>query len=179
VRSNLNSVNVAVTSLAELIVTVQTPSRTKSQPVQSGDVDPVSGTAVRATTVPTLYPSTQSEAQSMPAGALVTCPLPFPSRVSVRSKAGVNVAVTFVAELIATVHTLPTATSHPLHPESVDPMAGTAVRTTLLPEAKPNEQIEPQSMPTGTLLMDPLPLPSKLTVRTTGGSGGSEGSEGA
>jgi len=52
VRVNLCRVNVAVTNLAALMVTVQLLPETESQPVQPVRLDPVAGAAVSVTIVP-------------------------------------------------------------------------------------------------------------------------------
>ena len=52
VRVNLCRVNVAVTNLAALMVTVQLLPETESHPVQPVRLDPVAGAAVSVTIVP-------------------------------------------------------------------------------------------------------------------------------
>jgi hypothetical protein len=52
VRVNLCRVNVAVTNLAALMVTVQVLPETESHPLQLLRLDPVAGAAVSVTTVP-------------------------------------------------------------------------------------------------------------------------------
>ena len=61
-------------------------------------------------------------------------PLPVPARVTVRVKRwAVKVAVTDFAAVIVTVHVAPETVSHPLQAVKVEPLAGLAVRVTLMP----------------------------------------------
>lgn len=53
----------------------------------------------------------------------------------------------------------------PDQPAKVDPAAGVAVRTTLVPEAKVAEHVVPQLMPVGELATVPVPAPPLETVR--------------
>src|SRR5579883_1453032 len=77
---------------------------------------------------------------------------------------GVKVAVTEAAEDKVTVQAL-VPLHAPLHPLKVEPLAGFAVSTTFVPEAKTAEHLLPQLMPAGTLVTVPLPEPALLTVR--------------
>ena len=64
----------------------------------------------------------------------VAVPLPVPARLTVRVKRwAVKVAVTDFAAVIVTVHVAPETVSHPLQAVKVDPLAGLAVRVTLMP----------------------------------------------
>src|SRR6185503_8569787 len=82
-------VNVAVTAVAALIVTVHVPVPVQPPPLQPENVDPVAGVAVKVMAVPLVNPVEQVAPQEMPAGALVTVPLPVPDFVtlSVRTTA--------------------------------------------------------------------------------------------
>ena len=65
----------------------------------------------------------------MPAGALVTVPLPAPVLLTVSEKLwSVKVAVTVVAALIVTVQVPVPVQPPPLQPVKVEPAAGAAVR---------------------------------------------------
>ncbi len=69
----------------------------------------------------------------MPAGLLVTVPLPVPASVTVRANCvAVNVAVTLCAWLIVTWQ-LPVPVQAPLQPANVEPLAGVAVSVTRVP----------------------------------------------
>jgi hypothetical protein len=163
----VGNVNVAVTEVAALIVTVHVPVPAQPPPLQPVKVEPVAGVGVKVTTVPLVKACEQVAPQEMPAGALVTVPLPVPDFVTVSAKevvGNVNVAVTEVAALIVTVHVPVPAQPPPLQPVNVDPAAGAAVRVTTVPLVKACEQVEPQEMPAGALVTVPLPFPDFVTV---------------
>ena len=103
--SSAAAVNVAVTARAALIVTLQAPVPVQPLPLQPAKVALPVGTAVSVTAVPLVYEATHVAPHAMPAGALVTIPLPVPELVTVSAKDGraaVNVAVTARAALIVT-----------------------------------------------------------------------------
>jgi len=79
-------VNVAVTVVAAEIVTVQAPVPEQPPPLQPPKVEPAAGPAVSVTAVPLVKLAAQVAPQSMPAGELVTVPLPVPAGVTVRVK---------------------------------------------------------------------------------------------
>jgi hypothetical protein len=73
---------VAVTELAEFIVTVHVPVPVQA-PLQPMKVAPAEGVAVRVTAVPLLNDAEHVVPQLIPAGALVTVPDPAPARLTV------------------------------------------------------------------------------------------------
>ena len=75
-----------------------------------------------------------------------------------------NVAVTFCAAPMVTVQ-LPVPVHAPLQPVNVEPVAGAAVRVTLVPELKLALHVAPQLMPAGDEVTVPLPVPALPTVR--------------
>ena len=75
-----------------------------------------------------------------------------------------NVAVTEVLLDSVTLHVPVPEQPPPLHPPKVDPEFAVAVSVTAVPLAKLAEHVEPQLMPAGELLTDPLPLPDNCTV---------------
>jgi len=79
-------VKVAVTVVAAESVTVQAPVPEQPPPVQPLKVEPPAGAAVSVTAVPLVKLAAQVAPQSMPAGELVTVPLPVPAGVTVRVK---------------------------------------------------------------------------------------------
>ncbi len=76
--------NVAVTDRAADIVTVQVPDAFVQSPLQPAKTEPVVGVAVRTTEVPSLKLAVQVAPQLMPAGLLVTVPVPPPPLVTDR-----------------------------------------------------------------------------------------------
>ena len=78
---------VAVTVVAALRVTVQVPVPLQPPPLQPVKVEPAAGAAVSVTAVPLEKLAEQVAPQVIPAGALVTVPLPVPAGVTVRVKA--------------------------------------------------------------------------------------------
>ena len=77
---------VAVTAVAALRVTVQVPVPEQPPPVQPVKREPAAGVAVSVTAVPLVKLAEQVAPQVIPAGALVTVPLPVPAGVTVRTK---------------------------------------------------------------------------------------------
>jgi hypothetical protein len=75
----------------------------------------------------------------------------------------VNVAVTFVAELIATLQ-VPVPEHAPDHPENVEPLAADAVSATEVPLLYASLQSDPQLIPAGDEVTVPPPVPAFDTV---------------
>jgi hypothetical protein len=73
----VSTLNVAVHDLLAPMVT--TPSTQSESPLHPANTEPAEGAAVSETTVPDKYASEQSLPQLIPAGLLVTLPLPLPS----------------------------------------------------------------------------------------------------
>src|SRR5438445_13164802 len=102
----------------------------------------------------------------MPAGALVTVPLPAPALLTMsvlgcRSK----LAVTVVAAVRVTVQEPVPEQPPPLQPVKVEPAAGAAVSVTAVPLVKLAAQVAPQVMPAGLLVTVPSRAPALETVR--------------
>jgi hypothetical protein len=155
---------IAVTACAALIVTLQAPVPVQA-PLQPAKVEPVAGAAVRLTAVPLVNEAEQVAPQEMPAGVLVTVPLPVPDLVTVSAKDGkMNVAVTEVAALTATVQVPAPVQPPPLQPVNVEPAEGAAVKVITVPLVKAWEQDAPQEMPAGELVTAPEPFPDFVTV---------------
>ena len=149
---------------AALIVTVHVPVPEQPPPLQPVKVDPASGVAVNVTTVPVVKAVEQVAPQEMPAGELVTVPVPAPALVTVSAKdACMKVAVTLVAALSVTVHG-PVPEQPPPQPVNVEPAAGVAVKVTAVPLVKPAAHVAPQEMPAGVLVTVPAPAPAFVTV---------------
>ena len=86
VRVKVWRVKVAVTVVAAETVTVQEPVPEQPPPVQPVKEEPAAGAAVRVTAVPLGKFAAQVAPQLIPAGELVTVPLPVPDGVTVRVK---------------------------------------------------------------------------------------------
>jgi len=69
---------VAVTEVAAFTVTVQVPVPEQPLPLQPVKVEPAAGTAVKVTAAPFVNEAEHVAPQEMPAGLLVTVPLPAP-----------------------------------------------------------------------------------------------------
>ena len=78
------ALNDAVTALAASMVTVQVPVPEQPLPDQPPNVELLSAVAVRVTDVPNANAWEQVAPQSIPAGALVTEPVPVPVFLTVR-----------------------------------------------------------------------------------------------
>ena len=125
---------VAVTVVAALRVTVQEPVPEQPPPLQPVKLEPAAGATVRVTAVLLGKLAEQVAPQVIPAGELVTVPLPVPALLTVRLTVGrSNVAVTVVAALMVTAQEPVPAQPPPLQPEKVEPVAGVAVRVTAVP----------------------------------------------
>jgi hypothetical protein len=103
--------------------------------------------------------------QLIPAGRLVTVPVPAPASVTETLKRGRNVAVTATFEFIGTVQLPRPAHGDPLQPANTDPAAGVAVMVTDVPELNAAEHVAPQLMPTGALVTVPDPAPAGVMER--------------
>jgi hypothetical protein len=108
----------------------------------------------------------QAVPQVIPAGLDVTVPLPVPALSTVSTGVvSVNVAVTFLAVVIETVHVAALPVQPPPDQLKVEPVAGVAVSTTLSSAANKAEQVVPQLMPAGAEVTVPVPLPALVTFR--------------
>jgi hypothetical protein len=132
-----DAVKVAVTALAAFMVTEQ-PAVPEQAPLQPAKVEPGAGAAVRVTEVPLAKLAEQVAPQLMPAGRLVTDPLPVPALVTERAKVVPevvpNVAVTAAAAFMVTVQP-PVPEQAPLQPAKVAKEPAVAVRVTTVPLA--------------------------------------------
>jgi hypothetical protein len=111
VSASLGGVKVAVTLVAAATVTLHVDAVPVHAPDQPAKVPPVSGVSLSATAVLGAKAAVQvvgvAEEQLIPAGALVTVPLPVPANATVNPTPGLNVAETLVAALMAKLHVLP------------------------------------------------------------------------
>ena len=130
-------------------------------PDQPANVDPAAGMAVRVTELPVAKFAEHVCPQSIPAGLLVTVPDPVPEFVTVSCAGGavavLNPADTKVLPAMVTLHA-PVPLQAPPQPVNVMPDAAVAVRVKAVPAEKVAEQVCPQLMPAGELVMVPLPV---------------------
>jgi len=91
--------------------------------------------------------------------------------VSGRDVGGLQLKVAVTVRLVVrvTVHTTPSGdtASHPDQPPNDEPLLGTAVIATVVPDAKPALHVPAQLRPAGELVTVPEPLPAKSTVRVS------------
>jgi len=162
--------NSAVTVVLAVRVTTQVDVPLQA-PVQPANVDPDAAVAVRVTCVPLGKFALQVLGQLMPAGLLVTVPVPEPVVVTASWTGGTvevsNSAVTEVAALRVTTQ-VSVPLQAPLQPAKVDPDAAAAVSVTCVPLAKFEVHVPGQLMPDGLLVTVPVPDPDVVTVRGTG-----------
>src|SRR5438552_4662390 len=126
VRVKVCTVKVAVTVVAAETVTTHVP--VPEHPLQPVKVEPAAGVAVSVTAVPLEKLAEQVAPQLIPAGELVTVPLPVPALLTVSAKLGrLKVAVTVVAAESVTVQAPVPEHPPPLQPVKVEPAAGVAV----------------------------------------------------
>ncbi len=161
VSAKVGRAKVAVTVVAAETVTVQVPVPEHPPPLQPVKVEPAAVAAVSVTAVPLVKLAAQVAPQVIPAGALVTVPLPVPAAVTVSVKVwSVKVAVTVVAAETVTTHDPVPVQPPPLQPLKIEPAAGVAVSVTAVPLVKLTEQVAPQVMPDGLLVTVPVPVPA-------------------
>ena len=126
----VSAANVAVTEVAPLTVTVQLPVP-EQPPLQPVKLEPALATAVKVTCSPELNDAEQVAPQAMPAGKLVTVPVPVPAdvTVSVFETAVAKAAVTVVDPVRETVQEVPDEEVQPVQRVNVAPLPG-SLRTT-------------------------------------------------
>jgi hypothetical protein len=157
------TLKVAVTLRAADMVTTQVvmPLQAPDQPAKT---EPGLGAAVSVTALPDAKSAVQDEPQEMPAGTLVTGPLPAPALPTLKACARWKVATTLFAASMLTVQVLAIPLHAPDQPPKIEPLFGEAVNVTLVPGGKVPPHIEPQAMPAGLLVTGPLPDPTLDTV---------------
>ena len=134
---------------------------------------PVVGEANRLTEVPEAKLAVHAAPQSIPAGELVTLPVPpfwtfVTESVNVPDCGGCDVeavktAVTVKLLLICMVQEPVPVQPPPLQPPKTDPELGATVSVTVVPPENDCEQVVPQLMPVGLLVTEPLPVPFLVT----------------
>jgi hypothetical protein len=160
--------NVAVTDVAALIVTTQVPVPVQPPPDQPVKVEPASATAVSVTDVPLTYAAEHVAPHVIPAGLLVTEPVPVPFLLTVSVRFASKFAVTDVAAVIATTQVPVPEQPPPDQPVKTEPLSAAAVSVTEVPCGNVVEHVAPQVMPAGALVTEPVPVPVLLTVSARG-----------
>src|SRR5215471_9470833 len=156
---------VAVTLRAWVMRTVQGPVPLHPSPLHPANVAPLTGVAAKATLCPLGKVALHVAGQLIPAGLLVTVPLPVPATLTVSGCGSkVKVAVTLRAWVMLTVQGPVPLHPSPLQPANVAPLAAAAVNVTLVPASKVALHAVGQLMPAGLLVTVPLPVPATLTV---------------
>src|SRR5918995_961871 len=167
--------NVAATSRTRSITTTHVPVPEQPSPSQPANVDPDAGVAVSVTGVSCGNPAEQSDPQLMPAGSLVTVPLPPPDLTTVRVRVVgvgdvfVNSATTLRAWSIETVQVPVPEQPAPVQPVKAEPLSAVAVSVTSVPPVYPKEQSGRQLMAPGLLVTVPLPVPLSETLSVKSG----------
>ena len=157
------AVKVAATVCVPFMTTTQGPVPLQAPP-QPAKVEPPVGVAVSVTVLPLAKLAEQVPPQSIPAGVLVTVPVPVLFTESVAGDAaGSNCAFTIWLLFVTTTQD-PVPVQAPLQPANVDPPLPVAVRVTEVPPAKLAEQEPPQEIPLGMLITVPVPEPVFVTV---------------
>jgi hypothetical protein len=154
----------AVTVVAALSVRVQVPVPEQPPPLQPVKAEPAAGVAVKLTAVPLANAVAHVAPQEMPAGLLVTVPVPAPVLLTVSVKLCANVAATVVAALSVTVQVPVPVQPPPLQPVKTEPAAGVAVRVSAVPLANEAAHVAPHERPAGELVTAPVPGPNLVTV---------------
>jgi hypothetical protein len=163
------ALKVAPTDFAASMVTLHAPVPLQ-EPLQPANVEPESGVAAKLTTAPFAKLAEHVAPQEIPAGELVTVPVPVPLLATVRVKGpgfAVKFALTDFAASMVTLHA-PVPLQDPLQPANVEPESGAAVKFTTVPFAKLAEHVGPQEIPEGVLVTVPVPVPVLATVRVKG-----------
>lgn len=140
---------VAAVSVTPHVVTPVHP------PDQSEKILFAPAVAVSVTCVFCGKPAEHVEGQLIPAGLLVT--VPVPETLTVSGNPGLNVADTAVAVLTVTLQ-VPVPEHAPLHPPKMEFVPGAAVSITCVPCANVEEHDVGQLIPVGLLVMVPVPV---------------------
>ena len=121
----------AVTAFAAVMVTLQVPIPEHPLPLQPANLEFADGEAAKVTTVLLPKDAKQVEPQVMPAGLLVTVPLPAPVLLTVNAYViNAKLAVTAFAAFIVTLQVPIPEHPLPLQPVNVEPVDAAAVKVT-------------------------------------------------
>jgi len=166
---------VAVTVVALVGVRVQVPVPEQPPPDQPTKTAPPVGVAVSTTVLLDGKLAEQVVPHAMPAGELVTLPLPRPVRTTVTvTGAGAKAPFTIVADVSITTQVPVPEHPPPDQPVNTQPVAGVAEIETLVPDAKVAEHVLPQLIPAGELATEPLPVRVTVNETAVGAAGNSK-----
>jgi len=157
-------VNVAVTEVAEMRLTVQVEIPLQA-PVHPVNVEPELGAADNATGVPVGKLARHVVPQLIPKGLLVTVPLPVPALRTTRSRGVIvklNSAIVVALDFRVKAQ-LVVPPQAPNHPPNLEVELGVAVSLTTVPLGKLAVQLVGQLMPAGVLVTVPAPVPAICT----------------
>jgi hypothetical protein len=165
---------VAVTELAALIVTLQAALPVHA-PLQPEKASLVAGVSLSVTWLFCGKVAEHVVGQLIPAGVLVTIPVPAPAKVTDMVKdvvtAAAKVAVTELAALRVMLQAaLPVHA--PLQPEKALLVPGVSLSVTWVFCGKFAEHVAGQLIPAGVLVTVPVPVPAKVTDMVTVAVGG-------
>ena len=147
-----------------LIVTAHVLPGPEHAPLQPANTQPLAGAAVRVTCAPTRNPAVHALPQEMPAGALVTVPLPSTETASGCEVAPPKEAVTPRSPSTVTTQVGAVPEHTPPQPRNDDPASGVAVSVTCVPRSNDELHAVPQSIPVGSEVT--RPFPARATVRS-------------
>jgi len=150
----------AATLVAADTVTAHAPAP-EQPPLHPPKYWPEAGVSLSETCVPGAKFAEHVVGQLIPAGLLMTVPVPV--RATVRASPPVNAAVTFVAAVRVMAQVLAPEQPPPLHPPKYSPVAGVSVSVTCVFGAKPAEQVPGQLIPAGLLVTVPVPVTATVT----------------
>src|SRR3954453_4941524 len=146
-ESVLASSNLALTVVSAPIVIKHLPSASLSQPVQPLNSEPGSAVASSLAVEPSSNLASPWEPQSIPVGLLTTAPEPAPVLVTARLNLGAGlsskVAVIDWAPFIVTSHA-PAPEQAPDQPANVQPAAGAALSSSIVPDWRTDFRLFPQ-----------------------------------
>ena len=110
------------------------------------------------------HPVVEPAEQLIPAGELVTVPVPGPVSATVTATPPLNAAATLVAAETVTTQVLVPVQLPPLHPAKNCPDAGAAVSVTFVFGAKPAVHVAGQLIPAGLLVTVPEPVRETVSL---------------
>jgi len=148
------------------MVSVQVLVLEHPPPLQPVKEEPADGEAVKVTTVSLLKADEQIVPQVIPAGLLVTVPLPFPVLLteSMDEVLEVKSAITDAAAVMVTVQLPVPEHPPPLQPAKVESQEDeSAAKVTTVLGGKAEVHAAPQATPGGSLITVPMPAPTLLT----------------